>query len=94
MDAGTVTATTKENLNSDGTIFISGESYHIYLSYECVTQKIYLLELTSNTTVIRGMTFYLVVEEVMKALALRRALGYMGDSVRVKERSKLYLISK
>lgn len=48
-----------------------------------------LLELTSATTVIRGMTFYLVVEEVMKALALRRALGYMGDLARVEERNKI-----
>lgn len=48
-----------------------------------------LLELTSTTTVIRGMTFYLVVEEAMKALALRRALGYMGDLARVKERKKI-----
>lgn len=48
-----------------------------------------LLELTSTTTVIRGMTFYLVVEEVMKALALRRALGYMGDLARVEERNKI-----
>lgn len=48
-----------------------------------------LLELTSTTTVIRGMTFYLVVEEAMKALALRRALGYMGDLARVEERNKI-----
>lgn len=48
-----------------------------------------LLELTSTTTVIRGMTFYLVVEEAMKALALRRALGYMEDLARVEERNKI-----
>lgn len=88
MYAGTVTATTKENLNSGGTIFISGLKLpYIFKLWMCYSKNLLVgTYLHPNTTVIRGMTFYLVVEEVMKDLTLRRALGYMGDLVRVKER--------